>query len=179
MKQCNKDTASGSSNRMSKSDRTTIRVELLVNIDSQILTYCNRLCCECFVCLDDIEVLNLHACLSHNLLGRSNRSDTHNLRSYTCKCASYESSHGLNAKLLSLLFAHNNDCCCTIIDTRCITSSNKSVRIDGTKLCKSFDGRTMTRSFIYLELDHFFFLLNHYRNDFVLECTVLLSFFSL
>ena len=164
---------------MSKSDCTTVRVQLPVYIDSKILTYCNRLCCECFVCFDDIEVFNLHTGLSHYLLSRSNRSDTHNLRSYTCKCACYESSHRLNSKFLCLFFAHNNNCCCAVVDTGSITGGNESVRVNGTKLCKSFDSGSVTRSLIYLELDHFFLFLNHYRYDFLLESTGLLCFLCL
>ena len=39
---------------------------------------------------------------------------------------SYPCSHWCNTKLLSLLFAHNNDCCSTIVDSGSVTSCNQS-----------------------------------------------------
>ena len=164
---------------MAQSDSTAVGVQLLIYIDAQFLTNCYGLCCECFVSLDDIEVFDLHTGLSHYLLGRSYRADTHNLGTNTSQSACYESSHRLNAQLLSLLFAHNNDSCCTVVDTGSVTCGNESTGIDGTKLSQTFDGRTMTRAFIGIEYDGLFFLLNFYGNDLCLEGTVLLSFFSL
>jgi len=156
---------------MSKCDCTTVWIQLLINIDSKILTNCYRLSCECFVCLDDIELGYItHTSLSHSLLSSCYRSDTHYLRTNTCKCASYESSHRLNTKLLSLLFAHNNDCCCTVVNSGSITSGYESAWVDWTKLSKALNGNAGSWALVGIENHGFFLLLDFYRNNFILEC---------
>ena len=117
MKECNKDTCSRCSDGMSECYRTAVRVELLFNIDTEVFSDCNRLSCECFVCLDDIEVFDLISGLGHNLLCSRNRSDTHDRRINTCKSAAYKCSHRLNTKFFSFFFGHYTDRCSTVVDT--------------------------------------------------------------
>ena len=164
---------------MSECDRTAVRIQLSVNIDTQFLAYCHGLCCECLISLNNIEVFNLIACLSHNLLRCRNRTDTHNLRSASCKSAAYESCHRLNTQFFCLLLAHHYDGCRTVIDTGSISCGNESIRVDRTKLRKSLNRGTMSRSLVYLKLNHFLLLLNHNRHDLFLKSAALLCRFSL
>ena len=158
---------------MSECDRTAVGIKLLVNIDTEILADCNRLSRKCLVGFDDIEVLDLISGLSHSLACSRNGTDTHDSGINACKSACNEGSHRLNTEFLSLLFAHNNHSCRTVVDTRCITCGYESVGIYRTELCKSFYCGTLTGTFIRIKYNNFFLLLNFHRNYLFLELAVL------
>ena len=162
---------------MSKCDCTTVYVQF-TEVKSKFSSYCYRLCCKCFISFDKIKVINTHACLSKNFLCRCNRSDTHDLRIHTAKSTCYESSHRFNTKFFCFFFAHNNDSCCTIIDSGSITGSNKTVFVDWTKSCKSFHCRSRTWSLIFIKDNCLFFLLNFNRYDLIIKFTGFLSSYS-
>ena len=60
------------------------------------VSYGYGLCCERFICLDQIKVRDLVACLLHNLSGRSHRTYTHDRRIHTAKSTCNKCSHRLN-----------------------------------------------------------------------------------
>ena len=162
---------------MSERDCTAVRIELLIHIDAKVFSYCYGLCCKSFVCFDNFEVFDLHACLFHYFLCRCHRADSHNFRPYASQRASHISSHRLNAQFFRFFFAHNNDRCSAVVNAGCISCRNESIWIDRAEFRKAFYRRTCTRAFVYLELNHFFFLLYHNRYDFLIECAGFLSSF--
>ena len=158
---------------MSKCNSTTVFVYLR-HIEVQVSCNCYRLCCKCLVCLDKINVIDCKTCLSKNFLCRSNRTNTHDLRTNTTKCSCYECSHWLNSKLFCLLFCHNNNCCCTIVDTGCITGCNNTALFTGAafQLRKAFCCCARTWTLILREDDRLFCLAVNtclYRYDLIIK----------
>ena len=80
VKQCDKNAAAGSTNRMAERNRAAVRVKLLNHIDAKILANRNGLRRKCLVCLDNVEIRNLHSGLFENLLRGGNRTNPHNFR---------------------------------------------------------------------------------------------------
>ena len=159
---------------MSESDCTAGEVQL-VEIELQILADCDRLCCKCLICLIDVEIVDGHVQSLEELCGGSNRAYTHDAGIYAAEAAAEPLNLCLDAELFSLLFAHNYDCCCAIVDTGSITGCDDTVFVDGAKLCKSFSSCAGTRAFILIEDDGLLFLLDFYRNDLLVKPAVLLS----
>ncbi len=164
---------------MTQGNGTSVGIELSVHINTQILAHCNRLCRKSLIGLNDVEVLNLHACLGQNLLRGCHRADSHHFRTDTCQRTGHKSSHRLHAQLLCLLFAHDNDSSSAVIDTGSISCSHESIGIDRTQLGQTLYGRTCTGTLVHLELDHLFLFLYHHRHDLCVKSTCLLGFLCL
>ena len=96
----------------------------------EVFSYCYGLCCKSFVCFDNFEVFDLHACLFHYFLCRCHRADSHHFRPYASQRASHISSHRLNAQFFRFFFAHNNDRCSAVVNAGCISCRNESIGKD-------------------------------------------------
>ena len=98
VKQSDKDTASGSSYGMSESDRAAVDIEL-GKIEAEFFADCYRLSCESFVCFIQVELVDCKACSCKDLLGRCDRSYTHDGGIYAAESACYPCCHRSDAQL--------------------------------------------------------------------------------
>ena len=141
---------------------------------------CYRLCCECFVCLNQVEVADFVAGFLHYLAGCCNRSDTHNAGFYACQLACYPGSHRLYAQLLCLFFAHNDQRCRCIVDTGRIAGGYDTTLFEcRTQLADALCRYIRSGSLISIKYNGLFFLFYFHRNDLVLELALCNRFLCL
>ena len=67
----------------------------------------------------------------HDLLGGGNRADAHDGGIHAAQSAGNPGSHGLNAQLLGLLFAHYHDGGSAVIDTGSVAGGDDAVLLEG------------------------------------------------
>ena len=157
---------------MSKCNCTTVYIQF-AKVKSKVTTYCYRLCCKCLVCLNQIKVINAHACFSKNLLCRSDRSNTHDFWIHTAKSTGYKCCHWCYTKLFCFFFAHYYNRSCTIINTGSVTSCYHTAFFTGaaSKTAKALSCCTRTWSLIGIKYDCFLFRFDFNRNNLIFEFT--------
>ena len=175
MKQRHQNTAAAGSNGMSQSDGSAVHVQL-IHVDAQFLANSHGLSGKRLVRLDQIEVINGHSGLCHNLLRGSYRSDSHDSRIHTCKRSGNPGSHGSYAQLLRLLLAHHDHGSSAVVDSGGIGCGHDTVLLEcGTKLRDALLRGSRTGAFILIENDGFFFLLYLNRDNLVIKLAGFLS----
>ena len=163
---------------MAQSDCAAVDVQLVL-IEAQSLADCDGLCCECLVGLDQVHISNGQAGLSHDLLGSSDGAKTHDLRLDACQSTCDPGSQRLHAQLLGLLFAHDDQSSCAIVDSGGVCSGDDAVLGEGgLQLCQHF-GSAQTGAFIGIEHGIALLALDDNRNDLILESTILDGLVSL
>ncbi len=150
---------------MTQGDGAAVGIQLLIHVDSQILAHSHGLGSKCLICLNDVKIFDLHACLGQDFPGGCHRADSHNFGTDACQRAGNKGCHRLHAQFLCLLLAHDNDGCRSVIDAGGIACCHETIFIDGAQFCKTFDGRTGTGAFIYFKFNGFLLFLHHHRND--------------
>ena len=179
MKQRHQDTAAAGSNGMSQSDGSAVHVQL-IHVDAEISSNRNGLSGKCLVRLDQIEVIDIHSGLRHNLLRSCYRSDSHDGGIHACKRSGNPGSHGGNAQFLRLLLAHHDHGSGAVVDSGGIGCGHDTVLLEcGTKLRDALLRGSRTGTFIFIENNGFFLLLHFNGNDLVVESARFLSGYRL
>ena len=163
---------------MTECNCTAVNIKLR-SIKAEISCNSDRLSSKGFVSLNKIHIINGEVKLTHKLSSCCNRTDAHNCGINACKSAANPSCHRFNAKLFCFFFAHNDNCCCTVVNARRVACCYNTVLFEcGAKSCKAFCGCACTGTFVGVKHDCFFFLFNLNRNDFVLKLALCSCFFA-
>ena len=169
MKQRHQNTAAAGSNGMSQSDGSAVHVQL-IHVDAQFLANSHGLSGKRLIRLDQIEVINGHSGLCHNLLRGSYRSDSHDGRIHARKRSGNPGSHGGNAQFLRLLLAHHDHGSRAVVDSGGIGSGHDTVLLERrTELRDALFRGSRTGTFIFIENNGFLLLLHFNGNDLVVE----------
>ena len=163
---------------MAQSDGAAVDVQLVL-VKAQSLADCDGLSCECLVGLDQIHIINGQAGLCHDLLGGSDGAETHDLRLDACQSTCDPSSQRLDAQLLSLLLAHDDQSSSAIVDSGRVASGHDAVLGEGGLQGAQLLDRGQTGAFIGIEHGVALLALDDNRNDLVLESAVLDGLVSL
>ena len=157
---------------MAESDRPAVYIELL-RIDTQILAYRQRLCGKCFICFDQIDIRQLKSGLFQSFPRSGNRSDPHDGRIYPGGRIRLNPAHRSDAQFLRLIRRHYDDCCCAVIDARCVESCDFTIFLKRRlRTVKRFSGDAENRMFVRVENYLAAIpLRNFHRYDFIFKFT--------
>ena len=179
---------------MAQSDGAAVDVDL-AHVEVQLAGHSDGLSSESLVSLDQIDVLDGHASLSHSSAGSHNGADTHDLGINTALAPADQLDHGLQAVLLNSLAGGQHDSGSTVIDTGGVGGGHAgsalvlgvlnagglkgvhNLRIGGlgahgesaAELCDAVSGDTLLGILIALELHDLLLDLHGDGNDLVIE----------
>src|SRR5690242_11105160 len=113
---------------MAQSYRAAIHVYSL-RIETCVANYRERLCRECFVQLDHVDVLELQTGELERLWNRDDRANPHDLGWHSADSERDEASHGLQAQLACFLFRHYDRGCGSIAGLRRVAGRHDATEL--------------------------------------------------
>ena len=156
---------------MAQSDSAAVDVQLLL-VEVQSLADCNRLCSESLVGLDQIHVVDSQAGLCHNLLGGGDGAQAHDLRLNTGQSTGDPGSQRLNAQLLGLLLAHDDQSGSAVVDGGGVGGGDDAVLLEaGLQLAQHFHA-AQAGTFIGIEHGIALLALDDNGDDLIFESAI-------
>src|SRR5437764_5437598 len=115
--------------RMAKCDSAAVRIHFL-RIEAEFLADGERLCGECLVRFDDVDIGETQARLRERALHRADRTESHVLRVDARVTVGDETGQRLQALLFGGASFHQDHGCGRVVDAGCLAGRHRAVLFD-------------------------------------------------